>query len=174
MSELQCHVACTIDLDALSAPQQEMLRLRAAEHARRAKAQQDLLDVEAVAVATAVSGKSKKARVEKENVGFAEFLRERADVPAALPRMLPLPGAKKAPAPKPARSALDFFQQHLAALQDKAGGDFQLPSKIVLETRFAALSDVERRDFAAKAMRDEKRFADANALWKGQLYADDE
>jgi hypothetical protein len=171
MTELQCHVACTSETHALSAPQQEKLRLRAAEHARRAKAQQDLLDVEAVAVATAVGGKSKKARVEKENVGFAEFLR---DAPAALPRMLPLPGAKKAPAPKPARSALDFFQQHLAALQDKAGGDFSAPSKVVLETRFAALSDVERRDFAAKAVRDEKRFADAHALWKGELYAGDE
>lgn len=91
-----------------------------------------------------------------------------------LSRRAPLPGAEPhALAPKPARTALDFFRAHLCTLKEKsdsARADLssvpEAPETVVLEAMFAALGADERRQFVAKAARDAKRFAVAQAKWK--------
>jgi hypothetical protein len=91
-----------------------------------------------------------------------------------LSRRAPLPGAEPhALAPKPARTALDFFRAHLCTLKEKsdsARADLssvpEAPESVVLEAMFAALGADERRQFVAKAARDAKRFAVAQAKWK--------
>lgn len=78
-----------------------------------------------------------------------------------LVRRAPLPGATKALAPKPPRTALDYFRAHLFVLKEQSAD----AADAVLETMFAALAADERRQFVAKAARDAKRFATAHAKW---------
>lgn len=96
-----------------------------------------------------------------------------------LSRRPPLPGAEPhAHAPKPARTALDFFRAHLCTLKEKSdsaradlSGVPDAPETVVLEAMFAALGADERRQFVAKAARDAKRFAVAQAKWKESVNA---
>jgi hypothetical protein len=162
MTDQQCHaVRSEIEHEnsPLSAQEKSVLLRKADEHVRRLVAQQDLFNVE---TAAAAAQGVKKARVqEKENADVVEFLIDESSAAAPQPRMQKLPGIKPQ-APKQARSALDFFCAHLLTLQEKEGNASGIvPSKVILETRFAALSDVERREFVAKASRDEKRYAAA-------------
>lgn len=106
-------------------------------------------------IARGAKKKSKKDQDEKENDDDEFDFRQ-------LIRRAPLPGAKKALAPKPARTALDYFRAHLFLLKEQSN---DVP-EAELEKMFVALAADERRQFVAKATRDAKRFATQLAKWK--------
>lgn len=135
---------------------QEILR-RGEEEANRKRKQQEQTEEHDVEE-KAVKKKAKKVDLNKENVSDDEFdFRQ-------LVRRAPLQGAKKALAPKPARTALDYFRAHLFLLKEQSN---DLP-EAELEKKFEALAADERRQFVAKATRDAKRFATALAKWKDE------